>query len=77
MTEDTLQWIAIIGIFAWLLMISLWIGETTELLKTWWGDFLSDMVSKEYRERLNKVRGWAFSSKLERMHGPKGTNGDD
>ncbi len=76
MTEDTLQWIALIGIFAWLLIISLWIGETTELLKTWWGDFLRDMVSKEYRDRLEKVRGWAFSSKLERVHGPKGTNGD-
>ena len=71
MTEDHLQWIAIIGIFVWLTMISLWIGETTELLKTWWGDFLSDMVSKEYKERLKSVRGWAFSSKLERMHGPK------
>lgn len=58
MTEDHLQWIAIIGIYAWLLMISMWIGETTELLKTWWRDFLSDMVSKEYRERLEKVRGW-------------------
>jgi len=77
MTEDHYQWIAIIGIFAWLLMISLWIGETTELLKNWWKDFLSDMVSKEYKERLKDVRGWAFSSKLERMHGPKGTNGDD
>lgn len=58
MSSDTLQWIAIIGIFAWLLMISLWIGETTELLKTWWSDFLRDVASKEYRERLEKVRKW-------------------
>jgi len=89
-TEDTLQWIAIAVIVVWLILISNWISETTELLKTWWKDFLSDMVSKEYAERLKDVRGWAFSSKLERMHGPKnpyrpkplryppkGTNGDD
>lgn len=75
MTQDTLQWAAIIMMVVWLVVISNWIGETTELLKTWWKDFLSDMVSKEYKERLKKVRGWAFSSKLERMHGPKGTNG--
>ena len=34
MTENTLQWIAIGFLAFWLLMISIWIGETTELLKT-------------------------------------------
>lgn len=77
MTEDHLQWIAIVLMGLWLVFISNWISETTELLKTWWSNFLRDMVSKEYRERLEKVQGWTFSSKLERMHGPKGTNGDD
>ncbi len=76
MSTDTWQWIALVFILFWLFMISVWISETTELLKTWWMNFLRDMVSKEYRDRLEKVRGWAFSSKLERMHGPKGTNGE-
>lgn len=58
MSEDTLQWIAIIGIYAWLVMISLWIGETTTLLKDWWGGFLRNLAAKEYREQLEKVKGW-------------------
>ncbi len=71
MTEDGLQWIAIVFLLFWLTMTSVWIGETTSLLRTWWEDFLRDMVSKEYRDRLEKVRGWGFSSKLERMRGPE------
>jgi len=44
MSEDTLQWLALLGMFAWLTMISLWIGETTTLLKDWWGDWLKPMI---------------------------------
>ena len=58
MNEDTLQWLALGFLGFWLLMISLWIGETTSLLKTWWREFLRDLVAKEYRDRLEKVRGW-------------------
>lgn len=58
MTEDTLQWIAIAVIVAWLIFISNWIGETTELLKSWWNDALREIFAKEYRDRLERIRGW-------------------
>lgn len=90
MSSDILQWVAIIGMFVWLLMISMWISETTELLKAWWGDFLRDVASKEYRERLEKVRGWEPKKQKPEpwRHGtrieptepwpdPPKTNGDD
>ncbi len=49
MTEDHLQWICIIGIFAWLTMISLWIGETTTLLKDWWNDHLRGWIIRDHK----------------------------
>ncbi len=77
MTEDHLQWIAIIGIYAWLLMISLWIGETTTLLKDWWNDHLKGWIIRDH----NKVSagyepGEPYKPKPLR-YDPQKRNGDD
>ena len=53
MTEDHLQWIAIIGIYAWLVMISMWIGETTTLLKDWWSDHLRGWIIRDHRDKVS------------------------
>ncbi len=71
MSEDTLQWIAIIFLGLWMGVMSSWISETTELLKSWWSDFLVDMIKDEYRRRVSKVKGPAFCSQLERIKEPK------
>lgn len=80
MTEDILQWMAIVFLLFWLTMTSVWIGETTSLLRTWWEDFLREMVSREYRDRLERVRGWGPKKPYEPKplrYQPQKRNDDD
>lgn len=48
--NETLQWIAIVGLFVWLIAVSAWVGETTGLLKAWWRDFLSGVAAEWYKK---------------------------
>lgn len=69
MDSETFQWICIGTLFLWVIVISKWISETTDLLKSWWRDFLEDMIGVHFKTRL-KGRRWSFSSKQMRVRPP-------
>ena len=77
MSLEIFQWICIGTLFIWVIVISKWITETTDLLKSWWNDFLVDLIGDEYKRRVSKVKGPAFCSQLERIKKPRGVNGKE
>ena len=78
MSTDTLQWLALAFMFFWLLMISMWIGETTTLLKSWWNDWLKGMI----KDRGKPPTGYGYEPGVRYIprpltSEPQKRNGDD
>jgi len=79
MTEDHLQWLTLAFMFFWLLMISRWVGETTNLLKAWWSDWLKPNIKGGL---IKPTRLWPDPPKNPytpkgMRYPPKTRNGDD